>query len=419
MRAKAQMPWWILAACLSCGNLNACSSISPNFCREDQECGACAQCLDGTCVPAGLTCGDNQNGDSHSAGDGPAPADPGASGDTIKQGDSTPSGDDAPIQGVVWRELELPIDTQEIRAIWGRSDTEIFVGVGAHGKVLKLVDGRWQVWTQLRAEIPNSGINSLWGTANQLFVGTDSPSPVLIATDGVAFNFIAIDDGGSEGYPDSIADIHGLDDNEVYAVVAHYPGGSSLHRLGEETTTSLLSSPADAIRNLESVWVVAPDQLYLGGWGEISFYDHGSVIQEAIDWPDDWLPNEILGVFIADIVGVDDELYAVASHHFVFRRDDNLWTRVYGPDSPASSNSGGDLRAVAGCGNPTGQIAAVGSESLTGVTVALDRGNGWVDVSPSQRLDGMAIFSVEPGRFLVGGAVRGSFDGLLLEATIP
>jgi hypothetical protein len=124
-----------------------------------------------------------------------------------------------------------------------------------------------------------------------------------------------------------------------------------------------------------------------------------------IEWPAGWTVNRIAETTFFEIGRAAGELYAVASHHAVFRRgQDEVWRAVYIPEHPD------ELTSLATFGGE----AYAGGRSAPGGGIVRLRGNTWAPIGLDDRYH---VFDVTPlggNTLLAAGMVKNTVSGRIL-----
>lgn len=292
--------------------------------------------------------------------------------------------------------MGLPANTRSVHAIWGRSATEVWAGTGS-GALLYL-DGA-NGWTKVWQEPSNHGIASIDGTADRLFVASDSRLHVFVG------DHTAMPTGYLIPQVRQVRQMTVRGNEEAYVVASLNNGRGFYHYDGSQLRT--IAEPTD-IAELEAVAALPGQPVFVGGNGRIYRYEQSTLTPETIEWPMGWDMNDILLFRFEGFGQVDGRVYAVGDRHMVFERGgDRTWRVVYAP-----ANADDELLAIAG----SGAVGfAVGGTSggpivrIEGKTIAPD--------PFAQNFDLAAVWAADANTWFASGWVANSFDGVILRGT--
>src|SRR5262249_8004603 len=85
--------------------------------------------------------------------------------------DAAPHGAGGPGSALAGSQMTVRQNTAIVECIWGRSASEIYAGT-SNGQLMRFDPASG--WTNVWHEPSNFGIHALWGTANKLFVASDT-----------------------------------------------------------------------------------------------------------------------------------------------------------------------------------------------------------------------------------------------------
>lgn len=297
---------------------------------------------------------------------------------------------------LTWSQMTLPPNTRGIEAVWGRSSSEIYAGSG-NGNLLRFdpVNG----WTVVWHEPSNFGIHAIWGTANNIFVASDTT--------------LHVHRGSIEAVPLSysvgrwIYDIHGVSDTEVY-IVSDRQNGRALFKY-DGSGVNLVIEPNDTA-TLGAVYVPRSGVVYVGGNGHLFRYEQFVLNNETVDWEASWSSNDILLFNFWDISPAGSRLFAMGSRYLIFERDSTgVWQQSYAPFLTDS------LNALAGYDN---EAYAVGNE-VTGGSILRYYQDTWTTNHYDQNVDLRDIWSAGPDEYYTGGNLNNMGDAVLLRGSRP
>jgi hypothetical protein len=316
---------------------------------------------------------------------GSADAAPGAA-------DASPG--DAGLASYSFGVLSLPAGSAAIDCVFGKSDTEIYLGTST-GKVLRYDGTQFHM---LWNEPSNAMIESIWASGTQLYVGSEA-------------NFYTVSFDGqtaSSGYSSqgmAVPRIVGLSDSEVYLVGNHLDS-TSLYQFDGSMLTPLFTPPN--VSQLNTLFALG-GVLYFGGTEGALFSRSGGVTTpETIEWPMGWDQNAIAQMSWNALWGDASDLFGAGYRQLVFHKDsDGTWRAVYTPYFDR------DFQALVGW--RTGgvlELYALGGDG-SGGPVARDFAGVWSTVSVGD-YDLWDAWLSPSGRVYAGGLVANGVDGVLL-----
>jgi hypothetical protein len=326
--------------------------------------------------------------------DADEPSDAGINPDATPRDATDPDDAGATLQPLTWSQMTLPNNSAFVRCIWGRSADEIYAGT-SNGQLMAFTPATG--WTNVWRDPSNFAIHAIWGTANTIFVASETT--LHVHTPGIQQVPV------SHSVGRFIYDIHGISDNEVF-LVSDLQNGRAYFKY-DGNGVDLVLEPA-GVATLASVFGDSSTRTYLGGNGHLIRYESFTAFEEDVTWPAAWSQNDILQFEFRDITRLGSRLVAIGSRYLIFERDTaGVWNMVHQPFLTDS------LNGITGFEN---EAYAVGGD-VTGGSILRFYENTWTTGHYDNNVDLYGIWAADADNYFVAGTVNNTFTGIILRGS--
>lgn len=293
--------------------------------------------------------------------------------------------------------MQLPQGQVTITTIWGRSSSEIYAGT-TNGNVLHF--DPQQGWAVAWHEPNNFGIRRIRGTADRIFVASDT---TLWVHDGPLG-----DAPTSYGVGQLVEDMHVVRDDLVFLVAAQV-NGRGVYRFDGAQVETL--NDQLAVAALYGVHVDPGGEVIVSGNGKIFRFGQLTWTEDVIDWPPGFSAADIANFDLYDVTRVGDRLFVVGDEQHVLEYDEpsSQWRYAYEP-----ANADQPLLAMAPLSEE--EAYAVGWPVAGGPIVRYSGGDFSSAGHPGNHtLHDLWVASPDEVYFV--GNVRSTFDPVILRGT--